>query len=128
IDPQGSAARYRFEYLTEAAYLAGGGGFAGAARVPASGDAAVPGAGLAALQHPSGLAPATTYRDPLGATPSAIGNVTRPRQIRPPRPSCPAHAPNRGSRLRARLPLRQRRGCGRGAGIDLQWRLLPGLH
>ena len=62
IDPGISPAHYHFEYLTEAAYLAGGESFAGAARVPVGAEATVPGAGVAAFQHLAGLAPATAYR------------------------------------------------------------------
>lgn len=68
INPEGASTRYRFEYLTEAAYQAnlkaGSDGFAGAALVPTTGEAAV-GTGTVAVQvsqHASALAPLTPYR------------------------------------------------------------------
>jgi hypothetical protein len=62
IDPDGLAAHYHFEYLTEAAYLAGGESFGGAARAPVGTEAVVPGVGVAAFQHLAGLTPDTAYR------------------------------------------------------------------
>jgi hypothetical protein len=78
IDPGGLAAHYRFEYLPEAAYLANGQTFAGAARVPAGTEATVPGAGIAVFQHLQGLAPATAYRYRVVATNSAMETVAGP--------------------------------------------------
>jgi DNA-binding beta-propeller fold protein YncE len=63
INPLGDATSYRFEYLTEAEYLANGETFAGAVQAPA-----VPlaiGAGstyVAVSQHVQGLLPGTAYR------------------------------------------------------------------
>ncbi len=78
IDPGGSTTRYRFEYLTEAAYLANGETFAGAARIPSSGEAIVPGAGVAAFQHLAGLTPSTPYRYRVVATNSALEATVGP--------------------------------------------------
>ncbi len=78
IDPGGQATHYRFEYLTEAAYLANGETFAGAARAPSAGEATVPGAGVAVFQHLAGLAPATAYRYRVVATNSAMETATGP--------------------------------------------------
>lgn len=63
VSPEGSPAFYRFEYLSEAAYEADGGGFAGSARMPAGSEAFLgsSSSSLEALQHVSGLAPATAY-------------------------------------------------------------------
>lgn len=68
INPEGAATRYRFEYLTEAAYganlKADGDGFAGAATIPAGGEAVV-GSGTVPVQvsqHVGGLTPLTPYR------------------------------------------------------------------
>ncbi len=62
VDPNGSFTTYHFEYLTEAAYQANGGGFAGAARAPASGEANLGNATLTVSQQISSLAAGTTYR------------------------------------------------------------------
>ncbi|MGN6815149.1 MAG: hypothetical protein ACTHK3_03575, partial [Solirubrobacterales bacterium] len=78
IDPGGSTTRYRFEYLTEGAYLANGESFAGAARIPSAGEAIVPGAGVAVFQHVDGLAPATAYRYRVVATNSAMETTAGP--------------------------------------------------
>jgi hypothetical protein len=78
IDPGGLTTHYRFEYLTEAAYLAAGETFAGAAHVPSAGEATVPGAGVAVFQHLGGLAPATAYRYRVLATNSATESVASP--------------------------------------------------
>lgn len=78
IDPGGLTTHYRFEYLTEAAYLANGETFAGAARVPSGSEAIVPGAGVAAFQRLSGLTPSTAYRYRVVATNSAMETATGP--------------------------------------------------
>lgn len=72
IDPGGVSTRYRFEYLTEAAYLANGESFAGAACAPSAAEAIVPGPGVAVFQHVEGLAPSTAYRFRVVATNSAM--------------------------------------------------------
>jgi hypothetical protein len=78
IDPSGLTSRYRFEYLSETAYLANGETFAGAARIPSVGEALVPGAGVAVFQHLAGLAPATAYRYRVVATNSATETAAGP--------------------------------------------------
>jgi hypothetical protein len=88
IDPKGVATTYRFEYLSEAAYLANleavpsGEGFEGAAWAPLSGAGSV-GAGMGPVpvnQHVSGLIPSTPYRYRLRAAHSgeAVFSVVRP--------------------------------------------------
>lgn len=64
INPEGSAASYRFEYLTQAAYEAAGESFSGAALAPVSGAAPL-GSGstaIAVTQHVGSLIPETAYR------------------------------------------------------------------
>jgi len=73
INPEGSSTTYRFEYLTEAAYEAGGETFAGAALAPPSGASSL-GAGseaIAIVQHVGSLAAETTYRYRVRATSGA---------------------------------------------------------
>jgi hypothetical protein len=64
INPEGEASTYRFEYLTQAAYDAAGGSFAGAALAPPSGSAPLGSgaSGVAVVQHVGSLAPETAYR------------------------------------------------------------------
>lgn len=81
IDPDGLTSRYHFEYLTEAAYLAGGETFAGAARKPAGEGALVPGAGIAVFQHLEGLAPETAYYYRVVATNSASETSAGPPRV-----------------------------------------------
>jgi hypothetical protein len=74
VDPQGLATSYRFEYIAEPAFAAGG--FAGAIVTPASP------VGAGSGDHParaaiSGLSPSTDYRYRLVATNSS-GTVTSP--------------------------------------------------
>lgn len=64
INPEGASTTYRFEYLTQAAYEAAGGSFAGALLAPPSGSAPL-GSGstpIAVVQHAGSLAPETAYR------------------------------------------------------------------
>ncbi len=71
INPKGMSATYRFEYLPEASFEAGG--FAGASLAPPSGAAAL-GSGTSAtavVQHIASLAPETSYRYRVRATSSA---------------------------------------------------------
>ena len=73
VDPEGLATAYRFEYLTEAAYLENGEAFAGAARAPTVGEAGL-GSGTApveAHQSLTSLKPATAYRYRIVAVNSA---------------------------------------------------------
>jgi hypothetical protein len=68
INPNGAAATYRFEYVTQAAWDANG--FAGAAIAPPSGAGSL-GAGtefVSVVQHISSLAPTTSYRYRVRAT------------------------------------------------------------
>lgn len=70
IDPDGSSTSYRFEYLTQAAYEAGGDSFNGATLAPPSGIALL-GAGntaIAVAQHAGSLTPNTAYRYRVRAT------------------------------------------------------------
>ena len=72
INPNGLSSTYRFEYVTQAAWEAGG--FAGAAFAPASGSAAL-GSGaepVPVFQHLAGLSPVTTYRYRVRATNGAV--------------------------------------------------------
>jgi hypothetical protein len=66
INPLGEATSYRFEYLTEAAYLANGESFSGpeeASRVPIpDGEIGKGSQDVAVSQHIQGLQPHTTYR------------------------------------------------------------------
>lgn len=62
IDPNGSSATYHFEYLAQAAYQANGGSFAGALRMPSSGEASLGTSPLTVTQQLVSLAPATAYR------------------------------------------------------------------
>ncbi len=70
VDPEAQRTTYRFEYETEAAWLANGEGFAGAARAPASGEAGLgeEEADQPALQRIERLTPATPYRYRIVAT------------------------------------------------------------
>jgi hypothetical protein len=64
VNPGGLETHYRFEYLTNAQFLANGETFAGAARIPSGVEAGI-GSGSAAIavsQHANGLAPAIAYR------------------------------------------------------------------
>jgi hypothetical protein len=83
IDPEGVATRYRFEYLSEAAYQAnldgGSDGFAGAVMAP-PGSEAVAGSGTTEIQvnqHIGGLAPLATYHYRVRAT-SSLGTAYGP--------------------------------------------------
>lgn len=83
INPEGTATRYRFEYLSEAAYdanlKAGGDGFAGAATIP-TGSEAVVGSGTVPVQvsqHVGGLTPLTPYRYRVRAI-NALGTTFGP--------------------------------------------------
>jgi hypothetical protein len=61
VDPNGSATTYRFQYLTQATFEAGG--WAGATEVPAGGASLGTGTtAVAVSQAISGLVPGTTYR------------------------------------------------------------------
>jgi hypothetical protein len=79
INPEGALTRYRFEYLSEAAYEANLAasppreGFAGALKAPATGIEPSVGAGSspeAVNQHVGGLSPLITYRYRVRATSS----------------------------------------------------------
>ncbi|HEX4669369.1 MAG TPA: hypothetical protein VH275_05285 [Solirubrobacterales bacterium] len=74
INPNGLATSYRFEYLTEAAYLAGGESFAGAAstRSAGAGSGTAPLTVFASLAN---LAPTTAYRYRPVATNSAATTI-----------------------------------------------------
>ncbi len=90
IDPLGAASSYRFEYLTEAQFLADGETFGGAISVPAA--AVQIGSGeptgsvdVSVRQEIGGLVPGTSYRfrvsaeNEVGATPGAVaGFATLP--------------------------------------------------
>lgn len=88
IDPEGIETKYRFEYLTEAAYQANlannpsGDGFEGAALAPASGSAPLGGGTqpLKVSQHVGSLAPLTAYRYRPVATSSA-GTTIGPEHV-----------------------------------------------
>lgn len=88
IDPEGVETKYRFEYLTEAAYEANlaaeplGDGFEGASLAPTSGAAPI-GSGSQLLkvgQHVGSLAPLTSYRFRPVATSSA-GTTVGPEHV-----------------------------------------------
>ena len=70
VNPEGLATEYRFEYLTEAAYQAGGESFAGAAKAPPFGEASLGSEESAqpALQQVTSLEAATAYRYRIVAT------------------------------------------------------------
>jgi hypothetical protein len=72
INPQGQPTTYLFEYTTETNYRAKG--FAGAAKIPATGISI---AGGTVLQHTSGLEAETTYRFRAVAT-NANGAIAGP--------------------------------------------------
>jgi hypothetical protein len=78
INPGGLTTHYRFEYLTEAAFLVNSESFAGASRVPPGAEPLVPGAGIAVFQHVGSLAPATAYRYRVVATNSAMETAAGP--------------------------------------------------
>jgi hypothetical protein len=73
VNPDGLATTYRFEYLTEAAFLAGGESFAAAFRAPSFGEADLGSeeSDQPALQHLVSLTPDTTYRYRIVATNSS---------------------------------------------------------
>ena len=81
IDPNGIDTRYRFEYISEAAYQANlkaippREGFFGAAKAPPGGDVGVGTAPLAVSRDIGGLAPGTTYRYRPVATNSAGSTI-----------------------------------------------------
>jgi hypothetical protein len=81
IDPEGGVGtRYHFEYITEAAYLAGGESFSGAARAPAKlPDPPVSSPNPPVFQRLEGLAPATAYRFRVVASNGAGTSVGPPR-------------------------------------------------
>jgi len=62
IDPNGFNTTYHFDYITEAAYQANGGTFAGALRSPAASEATLGLNPLPVSRNLAGLAAATTYR------------------------------------------------------------------
>ncbi len=80
INPAGFATSYRFEYITEEAFLATG--FTEASRVPAGNEAFIGSSGLpiAVVQHLGGLEPDTAYRYRIVATNTggATPGPTRP--------------------------------------------------
>jgi hypothetical protein len=82
VNPRGQPTTYRFEYLTEAAWLANGEGFAGAARAPASGEAGLgeEEGDVPAQQPIAHLTPATPYRYRIVATNafSSLGGTAGP--------------------------------------------------
>ena len=100
VDPEGIAATYSFQYLTQAAYEANGGGFAGAAETP---QRALPaGEGLVSLEEPIvGLAEGTSYAFRVLAD-NAVGEAEAlgdpfATLTRPPAQSCPNAAYRTGS-------------------------------
>ena len=96
INPAGFATSYRFEYITEDAFLDTG--FTDADRVPTGNEAFIGSSGLpiAVVQHLGGLQPDTAYRYRLvatnsgGVTPGPARPLTTPRPPRAPR--CPTTA------------------------------------
>jgi hypothetical protein len=96
VNPNGTATKFRFEYLTEAAYLANleavppTDAFTGASWAPSTGSLPV-GAGEASVpvntQHLSGLAPETSYRYRLrveNSSKEVAFSVVRPFATEPP--------------------------------------------
>ncbi len=87
VDPDGKSSSYRFEYLTRAAYEVNVAGakdpFAGASRVPPSGETAIPGTAPAVITPLiTGLSPGAAYRYRL-VVKNADGTTTGPtREVR----------------------------------------------
>jgi hypothetical protein len=88
INPEGLSTTYRFQYISQAPYLANLGavppkeGFAGAAQAPPGSPASI-GSGttlVTVLQHITGLSPATAYRYRVVASNSA-GPTTGPERV-----------------------------------------------
>lgn len=77
VDPNGSFTSYHFEYLSEAAYQANGGGFAGALRSPSSGEASLGLNPLTVSQTVFSLAAETTYRYRVVAQNSNLAGPSR---------------------------------------------------
>lgn len=84
IDPEGSSTTYHLDYIAQSAYeanvAAGREGFAGAAKVPAGGDASIGegGASVPVFQSIGGLSPETAYRYRVQAANGAGGETSAP--------------------------------------------------